>query len=163
MAGQNVKNFREQLRIECSWTWKRWVEKRRKMAREGSVKLYCSCDIHHHHHHHHHHHLFWKRSFFHAKLGVRRLPQIKSLHTSLKTAHSECKPSIKMSRKLTANRTRHYIISRAVLNLPSIWTGISPLSMALSLLISSWYSLSMASFGSSFIFGLFFIFLARLA
>ena len=31
--------------------------------------------VHHHHHHHHHHHLFWKRPFFHAKLGLDVCPK----------------------------------------------------------------------------------------
>ena len=38
--------------------------------------------------HHHHHHLFWKRHFFHAKLGLDVCPYMKSLNISLKTAHS---------------------------------------------------------------------------
>ena len=52
---------------------------------------------------HHHHHLFWSHLFWNGSFSTlfstlsRRLPQIKSLHISLKTAHSGCKPSSFMS------------------------------------------------------------------
>ena len=46
---------------------------------------------------HHHHHLFLKHPFPPRSGRVRCLSQIKSLHTSLKIAHSECKPSSSMS------------------------------------------------------------------
>ena len=45
-------------------------------------------------HHHHHHHLFFKCPFFHATLGF---VHMRSLHTSLNTSHSGCKPSTSMS------------------------------------------------------------------
>ena len=46
------------------------------------------------------------------------------------------------------------------ISVPSISIGISPRNIALSRVISSWYSRSRASLGSSFIFGLFLMFLA---
>ena len=43
------------------------------------------------HHHHHHRHLFLKLPFL-QKVGLDVCPDMRPLHTSLNTAHSECKP-----------------------------------------------------------------------
>ena len=46
---------------------------------------------------HHHHHFFLNVYFFHAQLGLDVFPDMRLLHTSLNTTHSECKPSSSIS------------------------------------------------------------------
>ena len=64
---------------------------------------------------HHHHHLFLKRPFFHAKLGLDVCPK-SSPSTSLKTAHSGCKPSSFMS---SLTHCSHVFLLRPRLLVPS--------------------------------------------
>ena len=47
--------------------------------------------------HHHHHHLFLKRPFLPRSARVRRFSRMRSLHISLNTTHSGCKPSSSIS------------------------------------------------------------------
>ena len=46
---------------------------------------------------HHHHHLFLKCPSLHAQLGLDVFPDMRLLHISLNTTHSECKPSSSIS------------------------------------------------------------------
>ena len=48
-------------------------------------------------HHHHHHHLFLKRLFLPSSVRVDVFPDMRSLHKSLNTTHSWCKPSSSIS------------------------------------------------------------------